>query len=125
MKAITQRLSEQNNHNETQIEQQLNSKFEEILKEIRTNRESILANDEEDAEDNRHSASNPENKHLRRKHSSNNRNQDNRFQFSEMYELRQPSTSFGVANETLDDTILINEKRQEADYHMMTGGLVF
>ena len=41
-----------------------------------------------------------------------------------MYELRQPPTSFGVANETLDDTIIINENRQEnADYHMMTGGL--
>ena len=38
-----------------------------------------------------------------------------------MYELRQPSTHFGVANETLDDTIIINENRQEADYHMMTG----
>ena len=41
-----------------------------------------------------------------------------------MYELRQPPTSFGVANETLDDTIIIEENRQEnADYHMMTGGL--
>ena len=41
-----------------------------------------------------------------------------------MYELGQPSTSFGVANETLDDTIIINENRQEnADYHMMTRGL--
>ena len=40
-----------------------------------------------------------------------------------MYELRQPSTSFGVANETLDDTIIINENKQEADYHIMTGGL--
>ena len=122
---MTQRLSEQNNHKKKQIEQQLNSKFEEILKEIRTERENNLANDEEDVEDNRPSASNPENRHLRRKHASNNRNQDNRFQFSEIYELRQPSTSFGVANETLDDTILINENRQEADYHMMIGGLVF
>ena len=128
IKAITQRLSEQNNHKTTRIEQQLNSKFEEILKEIRTHRESDLANDEEDAEDNRPSTSNPENKHLRRKHASNNeidkdRKQDNRFQSSEMYELRQPSTSFGVANVTLDDAIPINENRQEADYHMMTGGL--
>ena len=38
IKAITQRLSEQNNHTMTQIEQQLNSKFEEILKGIRTNK---------------------------------------------------------------------------------------
>ena len=41
-----------------------------------------------------------------------------------MLELRQPLTYFGVANETLDESIIINENRQqEADYHMMTGGL--
>ena len=87
IKAIIQRLSDQNNHTMTQIEQQLNSKFEEILKEIRTNKKSNLANDEEDAEDNRPSTSNPKHKHLRRKHASNNeidkdRNQDNCFQSS-------------------------------------------
>ena len=38
--AIAQRLSDRNNNNITQIEQQLNNKFEVILKEIRTNRES-------------------------------------------------------------------------------------
>ena len=121
MEAITQRLSEQNSLKQTQIEQQLNSRLEEILKEPRTNREDNLTNDEEDAEDSRPSTSNSENKHLRRKHASNNeidkdRNQENRFQSSGMYELRQPSTPFGVANKTLDDTIIINENRQEADY---------
>ena len=88
----------------TQIEQQLNCKFEKILKETRTNRESTLVNDEEDAENNRPGTSNSEKKHLRRKHASNNeidkdKNQDNCFQLSEMYELRQPSTPFEVANE--------------------------
>ena len=122
IEAITQRLSERNNHKMTQIEQQLNSKFEEILKEIRTNKENNLVDDEEDAEDNWPSTSNPENRYLRKKHASynetdKNRNQDNRFQYSEMHELRQPSTPVGVANVTLDDTIIINENRQEADYH--------
>ena len=95
----------------TEIEQQLNSKVDEILKEIGTNRESNLVNDEEDAENNGPSISNSENKHRRRKHASNkeidkDKNQDNRFQSSKMFELRQPSTPFGVANETLDDTIM-------------------
>ena len=81
-----------------------------------------MINDEEDAGNNRPSTSISENKDLRRKHASNNeidkdKNQDNRFQSSEMYEPRQPSTPFGVANETLEDTIIINENRQEADYH--------
>ena len=66
IEAITQRLSEQNNHKMTQFEQQLNSKFEEILKEIRTNKESDLVDDEEDVEDNRSSTSNSENRYLRK-----------------------------------------------------------
>ena len=107
----------------TQIEQQLNSKFEGILKEVRTNKENNLVDDEEDVEDNRPSTSNSENRFLRKKHASSNgtnknRNQDNRFQSSEMHELRQPSTPFGIANVTLDDTIIINENSQEADYHI-------
>ena len=120
IEAITQRLSEQNNHKMSQIEQQLNSKFEEILKEIRTNKENNVTDGDEDAENNRPSTSNSENRHLRRKHASNNeidRDQDNRFQSSEMHELRQPTTPFGLVNETLNDTIIINENRQEADYH--------
>ena len=120
IEAITQRLSEQNNHKMSQIEQQLNSKFEEILKEIGTNKENNVADDDEGAENKRPSTSNSENRHLRKKHASNNeidRDQDNRFQSSEMHELRQPTTPFGLVNETLNDTIIINENRPEADYH--------
>ena len=120
IEAITQRLSEQNNHKMSQIEQQLNSKFEEILKEIRTNKENNVADGDEGAENNRPSTSNSENRHLRKKHASNNeidRDQDNRFQSSEMHEFRQPTTPFGLVNETLNDTIIINENRPEADYH--------
>ena len=42
---ITQRLSEQNNNKVTQIEHQLNSKLEEILKEIRTNKNHNITTD--------------------------------------------------------------------------------
>ena len=35
IEVITKRLSEQNSHKMTQIEQQLNSKFEEILKKLK------------------------------------------------------------------------------------------
>ena len=38
-----------------------------------------------------------------------------------MSELRQPYTPLGIANETLDETITINEDRREADHHMVTG----
>ena len=100
----------------------MNSKLEEILKEIRVNRNSYIISDEEDAENDRSCPSNSENRILRKKHASNtqidkNKNQDDHFQPSEMSELRQPSTPVGVANETLDDKIIINENRQEADHY--------
>ena len=48
--------------------------------------------------------------------------QDDRFYSSEMSELRQPYTPIGIANETLYETIIRNENRQqEADHHMVTG----
>ena len=123
IEASPQRTSEQNSHKMTQNEQQLKCMFEKLLKEIRTNRDSTLANGEDVAENNRTSTSNSENKSLRRKHASKNeidkgKNQDKLLQPSEMYELRQSATPFGVANETLDDTIIMNENRQEADYHI-------
>ena len=107
----------------TQIEQQLDSKFEEILKEKRTNRESCLVDNEEDAENNRPVTSNSENEHLRRKHASDkvidkDRNQHNHFQSSEMYELGQPTTPSGDLNETLNDTYIRNENRQAGEYHV-------
>ena len=126
IEVISQRLFEQNSNKMTQIEQQLNSKFEEILREIRTNRQSNLANDEEDAENNRPGPSNSKNRSLRNNHASNttldrDKNQDDRFYPSEMSDLRQPYTPLGIANETLDETIIINENRQEnADHHMVT-----
>ena len=107
----------------TQIEEQINSKFEEILKEIRVNRNSYIRSD---TENKRPGPSNLENRTLRKKYASNipidkDINQDDRFQPSDLSELRQPSTPFEVANENLDDTIIKNENRQEADHQMVTG----
>ena len=111
----------------SQIEEQLNNKFEEILKEIRTNKNCIVLTDEEDAENNQPGPSKYRNKGLRIKHASNstsdkNKNQDDRFYPSQMSELRQQYTPLGIAEATLDETIIINENRQErVDHHMVTG----
>ena len=104
-------MSVQNNTKLTQYEQNLNSKFEEIHKEISTNRDNNSVTDKEDLEKNRTFDS--ENRLHRSTHASHteidkDKNQDNRFQFSEMDEQRQPSTTTGVPNETLDDPIIIN-----------------
>ena len=111
----------------SQIEEQLNNNFEEILKEIRTNKNHIVITDEEDAENNQPGPSNYRNKGLRNKHASSttsdkNKSQDDWFYPSEMSELRQPYTPLGIAEDILDETIIINENRQErADHHIVTG----
>ena len=68
---ITQRLYEQNNNKMTQIEHQVNSKFEEILKEIRTNKNYNVTSDEEDVEGRQSGPYNSKTKGLRSKHASN------------------------------------------------------
>ena len=119
---IDQSLSEQNSNKMTQIEHQLNCKFEEILEEIRTNKNYNTTTDEEDVESRQPGPSNPKPKGLRSRHASNmtiERDQDDRFYSSEMSELRQPYTPIGIANETLDETIIINENRQDnADHYI-------
>ena len=121
IKIISQRLSEQNSNKMTQIEHQLNSKFEEILKEIRANKNCNTTTDEEDVESRQPGPSNSKPKSLRSKHASNmtiERDQDDRFYSSEMSELRQPYTPIGIT----DETIIKKENRQEnADHHMVTG----
>ena len=53
--------------------------------------------------------------------SDKNKNQDDRFYPSEMSELRQSYTPLGIAEDTLDETIIMNENRQErADHHTWT-----
>ena len=71
IEVISQRLTEQNNDKMSQIEEQLNNKFEEILKETRTNKNHLVITDEEDVENNQPRPSNYRNKGLRNKHASN------------------------------------------------------
>ena len=106
----------------TQIKEPLTSKFEEILKEIRTNKNHYVTTDKEDVESRQPDPSSSESKGLRSKHASNttierDRDLDDRFYPSDMSELRQPYTPLGITNETLDETIIRNENRQEADHH--------
>ena len=87
----TQSLSEQNNQTMTQIELPLNSKFEEIPKEIRPNKNHNVTTDEEDVESRQSGPSSSKSKGLRSTHESNmtkERDQDDRFYSSEMSELR-------------------------------------
>ena len=109
----------------TQIEDQLNNKFEEILNEIRTNRNYTITIDEEDAENSQQGPSIPKNSSLRNKHASNStvdrdKNRDDRFYPSEMSELRQPCTPLGIANGTVDETVILNENGREPDHHTTT-----
>ena len=71
IEVILQRLTEQNNAKMTQIEEQLNSKLEEILKEIRTNKTHNVTTDEEDVKSIQPGPSNSKRIGLRSKHVSN------------------------------------------------------
>ena len=96
----------------TQIEHQLNSKFEGMLEEIKTNKNHNVTTDEEDVESRQPGPSNSKGKGLRSKHASYTtieRDQDDWLDPSEISELRQPYTPLGIANETLDETIIIGE----------------
>ena len=128
IETMSQRLTEQNNDMMSQTEKQLNNKFEEILKELRTNKTTVyVITDEDDVESGQPGPANSRNKGLRNKHASNttldkDKNQDDRFYASEMSELRQPYNPFGITEDTLDETIIINRNRQEnADHHTYTG----
>ena len=115
---IPQTLTEQHSTKRSQIEEHSNCKIEEFLKEIRANRNCDRRKDDENCDPGPSSSGN---KHLKKKHASNiknnkNRNQDNHFPPSDMDELRQSTTPLGVVNENLDETIVMNENRQEDDY---------
>ena len=105
----------------TQFEQQPNSKFEEILKGYRANKNHNVTTDEGDVESRQPGPSISKGKSHRSKHASNTTigsDQDDWFCPSEMSGLRQPYTPLGIANETLNETIIINENREEnADHH--------
>ena len=123
---ISLRLTEQNNAKMTHIEEPLNSKFEGLLEQIRTNTNYNVTTDKQEVESKQPGLSNSKGKGLRRKHASNTaiervRDQDDQFYSSEMSELRQPYTSQGISNETLDETKIINENGQEAGHHRVTG----
>ena len=87
---ISQRLTEQINTKMSQIEKHLNSKFEEILKEIRANKNCDREKDDENCNPAPSKLRNEQ--QLKKKHASNIENnrdriQDNRFPSSDMDEL--------------------------------------
>ena len=115
---IPQRLTEKHSTKKSQIEEHSNSNFEKILKEIRANRNCDRGKEDENCGPGPSSSGN---KYLKKKHASNiknnkSRNHDNHFPPSDMDELRQPTIPLGVVNENLDETIVMNENRQEDDY---------
>ena len=103
IEVISQRLAGRNNTKMTQVEDHLNSKFGEILEEIRVTRSSYTISDEEDAANNRSGPSNSENKTLRKKQGSytpidKDKNENDCFQPSKTSELRQLYARLGVVN---------------------------
>ena len=88
----------------------------------RINRSSYIISDQEDAENKRPGPSNSEKGTRRKTHTSStpidkDKNQNDHVPFSEMSELKHWYAPLGVVNETLDETIIMNGNRPEADHH--------
>ena len=84
-----------------------------------------LTTEKKDAESNQPGPHNSKYKSLRSKHASNttidrDQNQDDRFSPTEMSEVGQPYSPLRFTNEFLNETIMLKENRQEADYHTIT-----
>ena len=114
---VSQRLSAQKNTKKTLIKKQLNTTFEQILREITPYKNCILPSRKQYAENNIPSPSNPY-KNL----AGQNTHQILKmikilFQSSQTNQPRQHSTRFGVVSDILDDTVIVNEERPEGDYH--------
>ena len=123
----TERMSQENRSQINEIRQEMNSKFEMLLQEIKENRSvSAITNPRSEVDENppqnptssRNIMSEVENASNKKTRAE---MQDTPFRSSEMLELRQPVEPTNLHESGLDDTLIINEGPRGAEYHMVTG----
>ena len=119
----TERMSQENRSQINEIRQEMNSKFEMLLQEIKENRSvSAITNPRSEVGENpplnptssRNTMSEVENASNKK---TRNEIQDTPFRSSEMIELRQPVEPINLHETGLDDTLIINEGPRGAEHH--------
>ena len=124
----TQEMEKRNNDRIEKMREEIDNKFDAILREIKTSKNaSTITNprsESNETQNNQPSGSRNRSIGVRASENENSdsENEDNHpIRASNMHELRDPARPFCQNIFELDETIVSNEDSEEEDYHMVTG----
>ena len=124
----TQEMEKRNNDRIEKVREEIDNKFDAILREIKTSKNaSTITNprsESNETQNNQPSGSRNRSIGVRASENENSdsENEDNHpIRASNMLELRDPARPFRQNRFELDETLVSNEDSEEEDYHMVTG----
>ena len=124
----TQEMEKRNNDRIEKMREEIDNKFDAILREIKTSKNaSTITNprsESNETQNNQPSGSRNRSIGVRASENENSdsENEDNPpIRASNMHELRDPARPFCQNRFELDETLVSNEDSEEEDYHMVTG----
>ena len=124
----TQEMEKRNNDRIGKMREEMDSKFEAILKEIKTSKNaSTITNPRSESNETQNTQPSGSKNMSIGVHASVNDNSDpenedsHPIRASNMHELRNPAKPFCQNRFELNETIVSNEDSEEEDYHMVTG----
>ena len=124
----TQEMEKRNNDRIGKMREEIDSKFEAILKDIKTNKNaSTITNPRSETNETQNTQPSGSRDRSIGVHASVNDNSDSEnedshsIRASNMHELRNPAKPFCQNRFELNETIVSNEDSEEDDYHMVTG----
>ena len=124
----TQEMEKRNNDRIEKMREEIDNKFDAILREIKTSKNaSTITNprsESNETQNNQPSGSRNKSIGVRASENENSdsENEDNHpIRASNMHELRDPARPFCQNRFELDETLVSNEDSEEEDYHMVTG----
>ena len=115
----TQEMEKRNNDRIGKMREEIDSKFEAILREIKTSKNaSTITNPRSESNE----TQNTQPSGSRDRSNSDSENEDSHpIRASNMHKLRNPAKQICQNRFELDETIVSNEDSEEEDYHMVTG----
>ena len=122
----TQETEKRNNDKIEKMREEIDNKFDAILREIKTSKNASTItkprSESNETQNNQPSGSRNRSIGVRASENENSDSEDNRpIRASNMHELRDPARPFCQNRFELDETLVSNEDSEEEDYHMVTG----
>ena len=124
----TQEMEKRNNDGIGKMREEIDSRFEAILREIKTSKNaSTITNPRSESNETQSTQPSGSGNRSLGVHASENDNSDSEnedshpIRASNMHELRNPARPFCQNRFELDETIVSNEDSEEEVYHMVTG----